>query len=359
MFEKLSMKKVSWQELQHALAGEGGSHTMDALNVELGAPEFRTITAGEGIGQKLLYVRDQHGAYYTMTSRGWSSYAGRTFVVAAPEPETEPDFEAEAPFRGSISPRSIVRLLDGCSEDTANRVIREWHAREQQEWRLVIRDRLPQVRYIGSPLYRLYLHSWLVEDVAAVLDMETFEPQSCLFDENLLSLRITLREPLAVGDRKNVYLALELLNSENGSANLSGKFMVYDLLCTNGMYVDLGQQVLFKRAHRSWDRFDVQADIRDAFRVVPEMAAAATSLLVGLTSREITPDHGLELLVQKYQPLSGASDKFLKEIHDWWIGNEPPTAWGLLSAITNRAQRYSLVTRLNHEKASGLLAKMF
>ena len=341
-YERFRRNEVRSLDLEHvvtALAEDGISYAVDVSPKDIGV-WFTSVLGAHRPGN--LFATAKGKANLGFTKNGWTTYAARTFTV------TE-----DGKKRQVAPPHGVLGLLQATDTESANDVLADWHNMVKDEtWRLIVREKTKALRLVATPEYSLYLNTSFWNDVNAV-NLEGFHVQKCLIDEDLFSVRVVQALPLE--GHKSLFFGVELVNSENGSASLSGRFLLYDLVCTNGMYINLGELLLFRRIHRNWDKEKVREGVREALKQVVEQKGGALRLVNLLHSHSITKVEATNAMAH-YKGLYEATDRFINNVLENWEISQPATLWGLVSAITLRAQDYSLTTRLEHEKSAGLFA---
>jgi Domain of unknown function (DUF932) len=298
---------------------------------------------------KLCFKYD--GQVGEFTRRGWTSYVARTYLA-----ESDPSDEEKDRRRHQVATSGgILNLLRGTSVGTANEVLFDWHRKAADEkWRLIVRDKTKEVRLVATPSYELYHNERFWQDVNDVTLLTDFRVQRCLVDEDLFSVRVVQRVELE--GYRNLFFGLDLLNSENGSSSSRGSFLLYDLICTNGMFVDLGSLSVFRKNHRHWDSEKIREELREAIALVPGGREEATKMVKFLHAKDVTKAKATDYLEQ-YRETYGASKQFAALALDSWETNQPSSLWGVMSSITFVAQEYSLEARVSHERDVGRFAR--
>lgn len=341
-YERFRRNEVRTLDLEHVwktLSEDGISYAVDISPKDMGI-WFANVPGTRKPGDLLALAKGK--TTLSFTKNGWTTYAARTFTVME-----------NGKKRQVAPPHGILGLLQATDTESANNVLADWHSMVREEsWRLIVRQRTNELRLVATPEYELYLNTSFWEDVNAV-NLEGFHVQKCLIDEDLFSVRIVQALPL--DGHKSLFFGIELVNSENGSASLRGRFLLYDLVCTNGMYVNLGELILFRRIHRNWDSEKVREGVRDALKQVVEQKGGALKLVNTLHAVTIGKTEAIDAMAH-YKRLYEATDRFVTNALENWETSQPATLWGLISAITLKAQDYSLTTRLEHEKSAGLFA---
>lgn len=339
-FRRNEVRDLDLAHVEKTLLEDGISYAIDVAPKGMGV-WFDSVPKTNKPGNLLALVMGGKNRL-NFTQNGWTTYAARTFT------RTE-----DGKKRQAASPRSVLDLLQVTDVESANNVLADWHRTiADEQFRLIVRQATNELRLVATPEYELYLNAEFWRDVNAV-SLDGFRVQKCLIDEDLFSVRIVQALPL--DEHKNLFFGIELVNSENGSASLRGRFLLYDLVCTNGMYVNLGELILFRRIHRNWDSEKVREGVRDALRQVVENQGGALKLVNTLHSVSIDMAQAMNAMAI-YKAKYDATDRFVTNVLENWETSQSATLWGLISAITLKAQDYSLSARLEHEKSAGLFA---
>lgn len=338
-FRRNEVRDLDLAHVEERLVDDGPSYPVDVSPKDIGV-WFASVPGTHKPGA--LHALAKGKTMFDFTQHGWTSYAARTFFTIE-----------EGKRRQVAPPRAVLALLQATDIESANNVLADWHNMvRDEEWRLIVREKTKEVRFVATPEYELYPNTEFWKDVNAV-SLEGFRVQKCLIDEDLFSVRIVQALPLEA--HKNLSFGIELVNSENGSASLRGRFLLYDLVCTNGMYVNLGELILFRRIHRNWDSEKVREGVRDALSQVVEHQGGALKLVNTLHAVSIDMTQAMNAMAV-YKAKYDATDRFVANVLENWEVGQPATLWGLISAVTLKAQDYTLSARLEHEKNAGLFA---
>lgn len=156
-------------------------------------------------------------------------------------------------------------------------------------------------------------------------------------------------------DGEDLFTGIQIDNSDVGMASLSVTLLIYKQVCTNGLILPKDKGILFKKKHIGIDSTDFKEQMIDSLSKIKEY----TDLSVYIINRTrevrfnvLELDKRLDR-VKLDTNIGDDGIDFMRELiqHKYGANN-----WGLVNALTEVAQRYTLDRRLEIERyASKLL----
>lgn len=343
-----------FDELKHQLALVGKTVQVP-VSSDLIVPGIKEV---DGTRQFTLTYDDSE---YVCLEKAWVSWAQRMLtpqMIGAKQKKEAAEAHTNAKPRWSVS--SIRKFLDLNSPEVSDMVVKRWwESHNPTEWSIIkyadSDEKLGGVRYIGTPVYRLYEHGKFLDDLSACGYGDMFNVQMQYLRENHMILRLTTKEPLPI-QGSNIFSGFHLLNSENGSSSILIRHMIYDLICTNGMMKVFEDHTLVSQRHSRFDVDQFRAKVQDAAKKMPELHEASETRIGALWNIRIDGillDGALELYRKTYD----ASEAFVDRVRKVYSPRSQ-NAWELVSSITQEAQSFGWPGRMFHEESAGDFTNM-
>lgn len=164
-----------------------------------------------------------------------------------------------------------------------------------------------------------------------------------------------------VGDKLDVpnedlFSGVQIDSSDVGRSTLIVHYMIFKQVCTNGLVVSRGSGVLFKQKHLSIDPRVFENELLVALNNIPELDNWATVVIKdSMTKDEVDFDKLKDLteLIDRVKSLTNFDEKTCKETLELMKTKYTHNRWGMINAITEMAQNYTLERRLDLEKVAG------
>jgi hypothetical protein len=318
----------------------------------------RLVPSIEVVDNKRVLFLEFEGTKYPCLDRGWTSWAGKILVPKGHERSADnglADKETGRLKRWSIS--TVRKFLEMTPTDIADKTVKSWWERHDPDtWHLVKyadNGSLGPIRYIGTNRYRLYRHVDFLADLSSS-DFTGMEIRNQSVTEDHMVLRVTDPEPLPI-DGVNVFAGFHLLNSENGSSSIMIRHLIYDLICTNGLIMVFDKNTVIQQRHSKFDVPAFRERVAEASKELPAIHKESKELVIDLTQRTYDRRE-VDAILEMYRNHYDASKKFLEAV-DGKIPGVRPSAWQVVSAITESAQGYGWRTRMDHEEQAGKLIR--
>lgn len=164
-----------------------------------------------------------------------------------------------------------------------------------------------------------------------------------------------------VGDKldipnEDLFSGIQIDSSDVGRSTLIVHYMIFKQVCTNGLVISRGSGVLFKQKHLSIDPRVFESELLVALNNIPELDNWATTMIEeSMTKDEVDFDKLKDLteLIDRVKSLTSFDEKTCKETLELMKTKYTHNRWGMINAITEMAQNYTLERRLDLEKIAG------
>lgn len=335
-----------FEPLREEIQGMGQTIQV-AVDSTLLEPKVSTGVDGERVFS-LIY----EGEEYRCLKKGWTSWAQKILVPNGETQSGKYDLVDESTGRKKRwSTATVQRFLEMTPVDMAQDVVTEWWNRhEPQQWNVVKYADGGSIRFIGTSRYRLYKHEDFLEDLAKT-KFSGMLVQDATVNEDRMIIRVTDNDPLQdVG--KNMFAGYHIMNSENGSSSISIVHMIYDLLCTNGLMEMFDQSKVMIQKHIGFDVDDFRDKVVDISETLDELHGKSVELVRKLVSHKLD-EAQVDAIFKMYERRYDASQAFIGMAKEYKI----KTLWDLVSAITEKCQKYGWDKRLSHESNAGRLLR--
>lgn len=181
--------------------------------------------------------------------------------------------------------------------------------------------------------------------------------------EERLHLRLRESEPLNIKG-EDLYAGLQIDSSDVGRNILSVKFLLFKLVCTNGLVLPKGSGILFEQRHLGITPQDFHDGLVVGIKKFDDVKKYAEEVIKGNIAsdtissllRDGTPDDLIQYIISRVKVSEVEAEDICKlfntRVDD---GRYSFSNWGLINTITEYAQRYTLEKRIQLENSAGSL----
>lgn len=220
---------------------------------------------------------------------------------------------------------------------------------------MLVREYNGGVRGMLSEKYVRLDSAEVLEGLGKSVPVDDFDVRGWFLDETFLHVRLVGRKRLDAGG-EDLFPGISLTTSDVGRSSLTVQFLVWKQVCTNGLILPKAFGEMFRQKHIGIDPsmfrqrlFDSFQDMELVFRAVEKRV----SELAGSPVRVDTDDEVKRIVhhVRMHTGLSeDAGNRVVSLIRD---GTYSPDRWGLINSVTQVAQDYTLLRRIEIEEAAG------
>ncbi|MFW5895401.1 MAG: DUF932 domain-containing protein [archaeon] len=255
-----------------------------------------------------------------------------------------------------------VGYLKACPPHSRAYQINDWienylkKEKNTPEW--LIRFNNERVRGILSKNYSIFDNKELLNILREVKG-DSIKFENIWVDQNQVHLR-SIKEDTKLGRNKDALMAgWHISNDEVGKRSIRVDFLIYQLICTNGLMGIKEHDALFKRRHYGVDEEKIKHGFAAALDLNHDKALETIDLFMETKNKEIDSDD-LELIfsaVRNSHPIISKeiTERAKNEVDNYLINNKL-TKFTLISSLTTAA-RDLLVgeNRYDVERAAGKL----
>lgn len=264
-----------------------------------------------------------------------------------------------------IPTRYIISCAKNNYSDLAVKNINTWI--DDYGKSLLFRMYNDKVRAVLSDRYSVFD----TPDILDVLNDSTrglgLKVKSYFLNEERFHARLIQREQMKVNG-EDLFAGIQIDSSDVGRSTLNVRFFIFKQICTNGLCISKGKANLFEQKHISICADDFREGLTESLKVLPELideyayiiqrTALSHSILGEDKSfvRDET-DKLLEELVAKVKLKTKLSDDGAKKVATIANTKYGLSDWGIINAITEVAQDYTLERRIELETIAGTMLR--
>ena len=221
---------------------------------------------------------------------------------------------------------------------------------------VLVRNYQDKVRGVLSSRYSICDTPTILDVIGDSLPVDDYKIKGYYLSPERFHLRL-------VGDKldipnEDLFSGIQIDSSDVGRSTLVVHYMIYKQVCTNGLVVSRGDGILFKQKHLSIDPQTFKSGLSASLENIPTLNKwAKITIEEAMTKDEVDFDHlssdQMKDLIDKVKSLTSFDDKTCKETIELMRTNYTPNRWGMINAITEIAQNYTLERRLELEKIAG------
>jgi len=221
---------------------------------------------------------------------------------------------------------------------------------------LFIREHDNRIRGILSTRYSV-LDTPDVLDVlfGSDLPLNDFKVKGYFQSPERFHLRLIEDRPLLKKD--DLFPGVQIDSSDVGRSTLRVQFLIFKLVCTNGMVAATNDGIFFQQKHVGITKDEFREGLSTALerydevreKVIPVIKAAKNEAILDETDTE----EDLLRTIQTYTKFGEEQAKELLNVME--DRGYDSTKWGLANTLTDWAQKYTLERRLDMERLAGRL----
>lgn len=258
--------------------------------------------------------------------------------------------------------RYIDKCLEAGMTDLISRNMNEWI--EQHNRNFFIReykdnDKI-KIRGLLSDRYTTLDSPDIVRQLRSTFDEDDYKVKGYFISPERFHLRLVQREMLNING-EDLFAGIQIDSSDVGRSPLVVRFMIYKQVCTNGMTVSKGEGLLYHQRHIGISREEFASEFEKSLEKLPILVANAKELIEearldtkGYRITHYNPDE-LESFINRIKSQTGLADEPVAKVIDFMTNKYSETRWGLINALTEVAQDFTLERRIDLEKVAGEL----
>lgn len=236
-------------------------------------------------------------------------------------------------FGSNLAQYNMNTWLDTCDKD------------------LLLRLNGDTIRGVLSTKYSICDSEKVLEAVDRVITPNEYQLKGYMLDDERLHVRL-------IGDRlkvagEDLFAGLQIDSSDVGRNNLKVQFLIYKQVCTNGLVIPKFGGTIFQQKHIGITSEQFQKSLVSSLDVIPDLVARATSL-VDLSKNSKVSQQEFEKILDSIKKDIALSDDSMNKVVSLFNERYSNTRWGVVNALTEVAQDFSLERRLEIEQYASL-----
>lgn len=208
--------------------------------------------------------------------------------------------------------------------------------------------------YVRGVLSNKFVTLDTPEILEVVNDMTTdYDLKGAVINPERLHLRFTQKRELF--DNDDLFGGFTIDSSDVGRKALEIKFFIYKQVCMNGLCVPKYSDFVYRQKHLGLLLLDFKNEFREAIEGVDVFCEKIQDVIIKSKNTVVDLDNEDYLKnVSKVTeiPVEVLQDKVIPLAWDKYDGS---TQWGLINAVTDFAQNYTLERRIKLENVAGKL----
>lgn len=167
---------------------------------------------------------------------------------------------------------------------------------------------------------------------------------------------------------EDLFAGIQIDSSDVGRSTLTVNFFIYKQICTNGLCVTKGAGNLFTQKHISICSDDFKEQLSSTLKALPMLISEYEHIIqrcanqYNLIGTRYVSDHDFDKVlgdfILKIKYLTKLSDEGANKVADLVGQRYGYSDWGVVNALTEVAQDYTLERRIELERIAGSLLKV-
>lgn len=209
------------------------------------------------------------------------------------------------------------------------------------------------IRGILGSKYTMFDAPDILEVISHNEFLTQLQVKGYVLDPTRLHLRLVSCEPLHIMG-EDLFPGIIVDSSDVGKSSLRVQFFIYKQVCTNGLMLSVANSVLFVQRHVGLTSKEFSDGLQDSMAKFYKCASYAQNMIEKIKYKGFS-DKGSRELLSHGSNKSLFSENSIDEILNIRDEHYPMTLWGLINAITEYAQRFTLERRMLFEEVAGQL----
>ena len=256
----------------------------------------------------------------------------------------------------------IMKCLESGHEELAIQNFKEW-APEKLDDNFLVRkyhdaDGNETVRAVLTDRYNVFDSGLVLSSIQDAIHMPEYEGryeanQAFLSEDRVHFRFVDFNNPLPVQNDK-LYSGFTVSSSDIGSGALCIKYFVYRFACRNGLVIAQGGGTMFRQTHLSDFALQGSMLFANALEQVDVLNGQVMKQIEDARNKKLDKDMLDMFLIQAQRQLH-LGKKGYEQLSELVTTVYEPTRWGVINAITEQAQQYTLEDRIAAETFAGKL----
>lgn len=218
-----------------------------------------------------------------------------------------------------------------------------------------IRTHKDKIRGVLSDRYMTLDAPDIIQVLSDNVDMNKYQVKGHFLTPERFHARIVDRNPIT--KKEDLFAGIQIDSSDVGRSTLTVTFFVYKLVCTNGLIAPVEGGVLFSKKHIGRYESEIE-DFREGFKTamkqIPILANEYERLIDKAKNITLTLDNeNNQTFYKDVLTKNGLSEEAVEQVFEIRSEKYPDNHWGLINAVTEVAQGFTLERRIEIEKAAG------
>lgn len=221
---------------------------------------------------------------------------------------------------------------------------------------MLVRKYNDSIRGVLSNKYSICDTGEILNTLGEVLPVDDFNIKGYFISPERFHMRCVM-SPLNIPG-EDLFAGIQVDSSDVGRSTLIVSFLIYKQVCTNGLVISRGGGTLFKQKHIGVKSEVFGRELKESYAEIPSLIKwAKMSIEEAMQRGEVDFDtmtqDKMNDLINKVKTLTSFDDKLSMRTIEIMRDKYTPNTWGLVNALTEVAQEFTLERRLEIEKIAG------
>ena len=244
-----------------------------------------------------------------------------------------------------------VTYYNRCAENNprlAAENINNWLKIDRREF--MLRKYEDKVRGTLSASYSKFDAPDILKTMDDALDMSKYKLKGSFINEERLHMRVIEKEMLPI-EGEDLFAGFTLDSSDIGRSGLKVTFLIWKQVCTNGLVLPKSSGELFRQKHIGITSEEFGKNLIEGFESFEEIKTKCIETIK--ETKKIPTGDDIEKLAEEIKERTKLTDDVVEEAIGLMNTSYDMSKWGLINAITDVAQKYTLERRLQLEQIAG------
>ena len=255
-----------------------------------------------------------------------------------------------------IPTQYIVKCFNSGRVDLAMDNVNDWMSDYNKD--LFIREYDGKVRGVLSDRFAVCDTPDILSVIDDVLDLDRFKIKGSFMNEERLHLRLIEKTMLPI-DGEDLFAGMTIDSSDVGRSRLMVNFFIFKQICTNGLCISKGSGQLFCQKHIGITASDFHDEFLQSMKNYDAVCEEVTNLIIDSKEKVLdvnikSSDEVIQSVISNIKNMTRLSDDSANKVIQLMLdGTYESNKWGMINAITQVAQDFTLERRIELERIAG------
>lgn len=224
---------------------------------------------------------------------------------------------------------------------------------------LYIREYKGKVRGVLSDKFSLLDTPDIVKALSNTIDPNQYHVKGSYMSHERFHARIVQKEKMNINGEE-LFAGVQVDSSDVGRSNLIVSYFIYRQVCSNGLCIAQGGGNLFQQKHIGISSEEFMSGLKNGLSNIAVLTDKAEEFILFSKKKKLEignfkdkDSSSVKAFLETLRYKTKLSEEGADKVIELLTTTYEPTKWGLINAITQHSQEYTLERRIELEQIAG------